>query len=94
MTWMATAASTLSTTPRPSSWGMPIPAVSKALCQRVVSGTAFFSPTPLEIEWAELLRARVPSLEHLRFCSSGTEAVGNALRVARAFTGRPQNRQI
>ena len=66
------------------------PAVSKALCQRVVSGTAFFSPTPLEIEWAELLRARVPSLEHLRFCSSGTEAVGNALRVARAFTGRPK----
>ena len=49
-----------------------------------------FSPTPLEIEWAELLRARVPSLEHLRFCSSGTEAVGNALRVARAFTGRPK----
>ena len=37
---------------------------------------------------AELLRERVPSLEHLRFCSSGTESVGNVLRVARAFTGR------
>ena len=66
------------------------PAVSEALCQRIGTGTAFFSPTPLEIEWAECLRERVPSLEHLRFCSSGTEAVGNALRVARAFTGRPK----
>ena len=37
---------------------------------------------------AELLRARMPTLEKVRFCSSGTEAVLNALRVARAFTGR------
>ncbi len=66
------------------------PAVTNALRQRIARGTAFFSPTSLEIEWAELLRQRVPSLEHLRFCSSGTEAVGNALRVARAFTGRPK----
>ena len=66
------------------------PAVSEALCQRIGNGTAFFSPTPLEIDWAECLRERVPSLEHLRFCSSGTESVGNALRVARAFTGRPK----
>ena len=64
------------------------PAVSGALRERINSGTAFFGPTQLEIEWAELLRERVPSLEHLRFCSSGTESVGNALRVARAFTGR------
>ncbi len=64
------------------------PSVSNALRERIRSGTAFFGPTQLEIEWAELLRERVPSLEHLRFCSSGTESVGNALRVARAFTGR------
>ena len=64
------------------------PAVASVLRERVESGTAFFGPTQLEIEWAELLRERIPSLKHLRFCSSGTEAVANALRVARAFTGR------
>ena len=66
------------------------PAVVQALHNRVDLGTAFFGPTESEIEWAELLRQRVPSLEHLRFCSSGTEAVLNALRAARAFTGRPK----
>jgi glutamate-1-semialdehyde 2,1-aminomutase len=66
------------------------PAVANALRERIANGTAFFGPTQLEIEWAELLRKRLPSLEHLRFCSSGTEAVANALRVARAFTGRPK----
>ena len=38
---------------------------------------------------AELLAQRIPSLERLRFCSSGTEAVLGALRAARAFTERP-----
>lgn len=64
------------------------PVVAQALSERVVNGTAFFGPTALEIEWAELLRKRVPSMEQIRFCSSGTEAVMNALRVARAFTKR------
>ena len=64
------------------------PNVANAMQQRIANGTAFFGPTQLEIEWAELLRQRLPSLEHLRFCSSGTEAVANALRVARAYTGR------
>ncbi|MBT5830281.1 MAG: aspartate aminotransferase family protein [Candidatus Latescibacteria bacterium] len=64
------------------------PNVANALKERISQGTAFFGPTALEIEWAELLRERVPSLERLRFCSSGTEAVMNVLRVARAFTGR------
>jgi glutamate-1-semialdehyde 2,1-aminomutase len=64
------------------------PKVANALRERISQGTAFFGPTALEIEWAELLRERVPSMERVRFCSSGTEAVMNALRVARAFTGR------
>lgn len=66
------------------------PDIVSALQARAARGTAFFGPTELEIEWAELLQARLPSLERLRFCSSGTEAVMNALRVARAFTGRPK----
>jgi len=62
--------------------------VVEALRDRALKGTAFYGPTAHEIEWAELLRERIPSLERLRFCSSGTEAVMNAVRVARAFTGR------
>jgi len=64
------------------------PAIVDAIRDRVTYGTAFFGPTELEIELAELLKERVPSMEKVRFCSSGTEAVMNAIRVARAFTGR------
>jgi glutamate-1-semialdehyde 2,1-aminomutase len=64
------------------------PSVVGALQDRAAQGTAFYGPTELEIELAELLRARLPSLERLRFCSSGTEAVLNVIRVARAFTGK------
>ena len=65
------------------------PAVVAAIGERAAHGTAYFAPCPLEVELAELLGARIPSLERLRFCSSGTEAVLGALRAARAFTGRP-----
>ncbi len=64
------------------------PAIIDAIRERATGGTAFFGPTELEIDLAELLRQRLPSLERLRFCSSGTEAVMNTIRVARAFTGR------
>jgi glutamate-1-semialdehyde 2,1-aminomutase len=64
------------------------PVVVKALQAQLVKGTGFSRPTPLEVEMAELLRERVPSLERIRLCSSGTEAVLNALRAARAFTGK------
>ena len=68
--------------------GHAAPEIVTALQDRVARGTAFSLPTELEIEMAELLRARVPSLEKVRFCSSGSEAVLNSIRVARAFTGR------
>lgn len=64
------------------------PKVVDALQNRIGHGTAFFGPTEMEIELAELLKERVPSMERVRFCSSGTEAVMNVLRVARAFTGK------
>lgn len=64
------------------------PAITQALGQCILRGTAFFTPTELEIELAELVRQRLPSMQRVRFCSSGTEAVLNALRAARAFTGR------
>ena len=65
------------------------PAVAEVLRERVGKGTAFFGPSRYEVELAELLKERIPSMEHIRFCSSGTEAVMNAHRVARAYTGRP-----
>jgi len=52
--------------------------------------TSSILPTESEIRFAELLRARAPSLEQLRFCNSGTEALMIAVKVARAYTGRPR----
>ena len=64
------------------------PAVVAALQERVAKGTAFSQPTVPEVELAELLQERMPSLERIRFCNSGTETVLHALRAAKAFTGR------
>ena len=52
---------------------------------RMMSGAA---PTELEIELAEQISERLPSVEQIRFANSGTEATMLALRTARAFTGR------
>jgi glutamate-1-semialdehyde 2,1-aminomutase len=52
---------------------------------RLMSAAA---PSELEIELAERIRERLPSVERLRFANSGTEATMQALRAARAFTGR------
>jgi glutamate-1-semialdehyde 2,1-aminomutase len=65
------------------------PAVVAAVEDQVRRGSAFAAPTETEVELAEELRRRVPSIEHLRFTSSGTEATMFAIRAARAFTGRP-----
>jgi glutamate-1-semialdehyde 2,1-aminomutase len=60
----------------------------KALDAAARRGTSFGAPSPLEHALGELVRARVPSMERVRFVSSGTEAAMSAVRVARAFTGR------
>lgn len=65
------------------------PAVVAAIRKATERGTAYFAPTLLEVELAELLSKRLPSLERLRFCNSGTEAILGAVRAARAVTGRP-----
>lgn len=51
-------------------------------------GTSFGMPTPHEVELARLIRDAVPSMELMRFVTSGTEATMSAIRVARGFTGR------
>jgi glutamate-1-semialdehyde 2,1-aminomutase len=75
------------------SWGPLIlghahPAVVEAITRAAAHGTSYGAPTEAESELAELVRTMVPSLERLRFCSSGTEATMSALRLARGFTGR------
>ncbi|MBC7897346.1 MAG: glutamate-1-semialdehyde 2,1-aminomutase [Cytophagaceae bacterium] len=75
------------------SWGALIlghadPDVSEAVIQQVRRGTTFGAPTAVEGELAEVMCAAVPSLEMVRFVSSGTEATMSAIRLARAVTGR------
>ena len=53
-------------------------------------GTHFGSNHEMEILWARLIARLVPSAEKVRFTASGTEATHMAVRIARAFTGRPR----
>jgi glutamate-1-semialdehyde 2,1-aminomutase len=62
--------------------------LSNALARQATLGTSFGAPSPLEVELAELVRKLVPSMERVRFVSSGTEATMSAARVARGATGR------
>jgi glutamate-1-semialdehyde 2,1-aminomutase len=62
--------------------------VRTALTAALKSGTSFGAPTELEVRLAEAVVAAVPSIEMVRFVSSGTEATMSALRLARGFTGR------
>jgi glutamate-1-semialdehyde 2,1-aminomutase len=77
------------------SWGPLIlghahPRVVAALEGAVGRGTSYGAPSPLEAELARLVTEAVPSIEMVRFVNSGTEATMSALRLARAFTGRPK----
>lgn len=62
--------------------------IVKALEEQVKRGTGFGMPTKPQIQFAQHLSERVPSLEELRFVSSGSEATSMAIRAARAFTGK------
>jgi glutamate-1-semialdehyde 2,1-aminomutase len=75
------------------SWGPLIlghshPAVVAAIAKAAAAGTTFGASTEREVELGEAIRAAFPSMERLRFVSSGTEATMSALRVARGSTGR------
>src|SRR3989441_5705002 len=66
------------------------PEVVKAIQEAVAQGLSFPGPTEHEVRLAEGLTRRVPSVEQIRFTNSGTEGTMNAVRLARAFTGRPK----
>jgi glutamate-1-semialdehyde 2,1-aminomutase len=70
------------------------PKVVEAVRKQAARGTGFAAANPLEVELAALLCERVPSLDMVRFCNSGTEATMFAMRLARAFTGRPKIARI
>jgi glutamate-1-semialdehyde 2,1-aminomutase len=62
----------------------------KALALAALDGTSFGAPTELETRLASRVATLMPSIERIRFVSSGTEATMSAARLARAFTGRPR----
>jgi glutamate-1-semialdehyde 2,1-aminomutase len=75
------------------SWGPLIlghahPQIVNVLTRAAESGTSFGAPTELEVTLAEMVNQAVPSMEMVRFVSSGTEATMSAIRLARAFTKR------
>ena len=75
------------------SWGPLIlghapSAVVEAIADAAALGTSFGAPSPYEIELAQLIVDAIPSIDLVRFVSSGTEACMTALRLARACTGR------
>ena len=75
------------------SWGASIlghshPAVVEAVQRAAADGTSYGAPTEREVELAEAITERVPSVEKVRLVSSGTEAAMTAVRLARGATGR------
>lgn len=75
------------------SWGPAIlghapKVVVDAVADTAERGLSFGIPNPLEVELAELICTRMPSIEKVRMVNSGTEATMSCLRLARGFTGR------
>jgi len=75
------------------SWGPMIlghahPVILAAISEAMQHGTSFGAPTPKEIELATMVVDALPSVEKVRFVSSGTEATMSAVRLARGYTGK------
>lgn len=75
------------------SWGALIlghayPSVVEAAQKQVAMGSSFGMATACECELAEKICRHLPSIEKIRFVSSGTEATMSAIRLARGYTGR------
>lgn len=77
------------------SWGAAIlghaaPKVVAAVNDAAAAGLGFGAPTPREVLLGNAILDAMPALERVRMVNSGTEATMSAIRVARAFTGRPK----
>ena len=62
--------------------------IIEAVREAALRGTSFGIPNALEVDLAKLVKQCVPSVQKIRFCSSGTEACMSAIRLARGFTKR------
>jgi glutamate-1-semialdehyde 2,1-aminomutase len=76
-----------------ASWGPLIaghahPGVVAAIQDAATRGTSYGASTPSEVELAKLVKMAFPTIDLIRFVSSGTEATMTAMRLARGFTGR------
>lgn len=75
------------------SWGAMLlghahPAVTKAITEQAQRGTSYGATTELEVELASIITKAIPTIEKIRFVSSGTEATMSAVRLARGVTKR------
>src|SRR5882724_6419467 len=75
------------------SWGAMLlghahPAVTQAIAEQAERGTSYGATTELEVDLATLITKAIPSIEKIRFVSSGTEATMSAVRLARGLTKR------
>ena len=70
--------------------GHAYPKIVDAVCDQMQRGSAFAMATEAEVDFAEVLCARVPCFEWVRFVNSGTEAVMTAIKASRAYTGKPK----
>jgi glutamate-1-semialdehyde 2,1-aminomutase len=66
------------------------PKVLQAVQEQAPLGTHWGSAHELEVRWAELVNRLIPCADRVRFTASGTEASHLALRLARAFSGKPK----
>lgn len=66
------------------------PEIVAAIQRQAERAISLTLPTEAEIELSELFCARTPGIERIRYTNSGTEAVMNAIKAARAYTGRPK----
>ncbi len=74
----------------PMLFGHAAPEVVRAIQEAAARSPSFGAPTELEVRVAELICELVPSIEMVRLVNSGTEATMSAVRLARAYTGRPK----
>ena len=64
------------------------PAIVDAVSKQILRGTHLGASTDEELRWVKAIKALIPSVEKVRFHSSGTEATLMAMRLARAYTGK------
>ncbi len=66
------------------------PQIVNAVTEQLQKGTAYTMATEVEVAFAQLLCARVPGFDKIRFVNSGTEAVMTMIKASRAYTGKPK----